>query len=298
MPKNEKQRWADEEEEEDTQQVQTQNNKGIQERVKIVVNSKNQNVKITTKVKVKEAKIRVPLRVEKRKNLPRFGEAKIGEENVTIPSRDFVLIEHPDDQINDDSADSTLQKTLSNFITKQHERELAREFNLEDELDNNQETDNNTSTSNVSKYVAPGARRTGGTTDVSGREKEGTENTIRVSNLTKAVTEADLRDLFERFGRIHRVSLPSITKPDGSKEPKGVAFIAYFKHEDAQLAFEKLQNHGYDHLILKLEWAKPPKDLGGGGGGTDDRYRQGYGKNLIQDTKEKVLYASNLTGNY
>ena len=237
------------------------------------------------------------MRVENRKNLSRFGDAKIGEENVTIQSRDFVLIEHPDDQLNDDSADPTLQKTLANFISKQQERGYARENGLGEDLDTIQEADN-TDNLNVGKYVAPGNRgRIGGTVDASGREKEGTENTIRVSNLTKAVTEADLRELFERFGRIHRVSLPSITKPDGSKEPKGVAFIAYYKHEEAQEAFDKLQNHGYDHLILKLEWAKPPKDLGSGGG-TDDRYRQGYGKNLIQDTKEKVLYASNLTGNY
>lgn len=235
--------------------------------------------------------------MENRKNLSRFGDAKIGEENVTIQSRDFVLIEHPDDQLNDDSADPTLQKTLANFISKQQERGYARENGLGEDLDTIQEADN-ADNLNVGKYVAPGNRgRIGGTADASGREKEGTENTIRVSNLTKAVTEADLRELLERFGRIHRVSLPSITKPDGSKEPKGVAFIFYFKHEEAQEAFDKLQNHGYDHLILKLEWAKPPKDLGSGGG-TDDRYRQGYGKNLIQDTKEKVLYASNLTGNY
>lgn len=44
---------------------------------------------------------------------------------------------------------------------------------------------------------------------------------------------------------------------------------------------------------MKLEWAKPPKE----NTSTEDRYRQGYGKQLVQDTKEKVLYASNLTGN-
>jgi hypothetical protein len=47
-------------------------------------------------------------------------------------------------------------------------------------------------------------------------------------------------------------------------------------------------------LILKLEWAKPsaPKDAGT----EPTQFRSGYGQALAQDTKEKVSYASNLTG--
>ena len=58
-------------------------------------------------------------------------------------------------------------------------------------------------------------------------------------------------------------------------------------------AMEKLQGFGYDHLILKLEWARPntPKDPATSG----NEYRSGYGKALAQDTKEKVSFASNLT---
>ena len=53
---------------------------------------------------------------------------------------------------------------------------------------------------------------------------------------------------------------------------------------------EALQGYGYDHLILKLEWAKPNnnKDM-------TTEFRSGYGKAVAQDTKEKVSYASNLT---
>jgi hypothetical protein len=49
----------------------------------------------------------------------------------------------------------------------------------------------------------------------------------------------------------------------------------------------------YDHLILKIEWAKPsaPKDPGA----EQTQFRSGYGQALAQDTKEKVSYASNLT---
>jgi hypothetical protein len=59
----------------------------------------------------------------------------------------------------------------------------------------------------------------------------------------------------------------------------------------------RLQNHGYDHLILNLEWAKPSKDgegggRAGGGGGLSTGFVSGYGKQLAQDTKERVTFTS------
>ena len=81
-------------------------------------------------------------------------------------------------------------------------------------------------------------------------------------------------------------------------QSRGFAFVSYVRREDADLAMQKLQGHGYDHLILKIEWAKPsaPRpDAGGGGGGLETSFRSGYGKALAQDTKEKVTFASNLT---
>jgi hypothetical protein len=46
------------------------------------------------------------------------------------------------------------------------------------------------------------------------------------------------------------------------------------------------KSYGYDHLILKLEWAKPsaPKDAGS----EPVQFRSGYGKALAQDTDQKV----------
>lgn len=248
----------------------------------------------------KETKIRIPLRVIERRNLPRFGEAKIGEENVTLPSRDFVSIEHPEDQMNEDADDPHVKNTLANFINKQQERNLAREHDVDmDDYDRTAYDAVEPSGPTTEKYVAPGARpgaiSSGG--GFNNADKDGTENTLRVSNLTKAVTEEDLRELFERFGRIHRVSLPRIEK-DGVKEPRGFAYIAFSRREDAEVALNRLQGYGYDHLIIKLEWAKPTRDGGsGGGGGLSGGYMSGYGKQLVQDTTEKVYYASNLTGN-
>lgn len=298
-----KTRWGDEEDEEEQIEILKDSN-GVKERVKFSVNAKGQKVKITQKVRVKEYKTRVPLRVFDRKSLPRFGDAKVGEENVTLPSRDFVSIEHPDDQMNEDTDDPTLAKTLANFISKQQERNIIRDNDMGDLMDDMDGRDNyevgggdgaRSSSGGPQRYVAPGSRNTagGGTSMDAGKERDGTENTLRVSNLTKAVTEDDLRDLFERFGRIHRISLPRIER-DGVKEPRGFAYIAYARREDAEVALERLQGYGYDHLIIKLEWAKPTV---GGGGGNESQFRSGYGKALVQDTTDKVLFASNLTGN-
>ena len=71
---------------------------------------------------------------------------------------------------------------------------------------------------------------------------------------------------------------------------RGFAFINFFAREDAQKAIDKLDGHGYDHLILSVTWANPSAQgprpeapgmdarafptLGGPGGGTTDVRRQ------------------------
>jgi len=37
---------------------------------------------------------------------------------------------------------------------------------------------------------------------------------------------------------------------------KGFAFITFNEKKDAQKAIECVSGFGYDHLILKVEWAK------------------------------------------
>jgi len=37
---------------------------------------------------------------------------------------------------------------------------------------------------------------------------------------------------------------------------RGFAFVSFVRHDDAARAIAKLSGHGYDHLILHLEWAK------------------------------------------
>jgi hypothetical protein len=265
------------------------------------------------KIRVREVKIRTPHRVIARRNLPKFGEAQEGELNVTIISPDFVRLEHPDDLSTQEDDSAALGGTLKDFIAKMGERATEREHDLagyENSFSGPAE-EGPISRSSSNTYVPPGMRggpagggpgrmdRMGG--GGGGVDDASTENTIKVSNLTKSVTDEDLKELFGRFGSIYRVSLPKSEKmlPNGVviREPKGFAYVAYYQRRDAEAAFEKLQGHGYDHLILKLEWARPHKEGPPDGGGNGDRFRSGYGQKLAQDTTESVMYASNLTGN-
>jgi translation initiation factor 3 subunit G len=114
--------------------------------------------------------------------------------------------------------------------------------------------------------------------------------TIRVTNISEETTEMELQQLFQTFGRISRVYL---AKDKETMQSRGFAFVSFIHQEDAAMAMEKLQGYGLNHLILKLEWAKPSSTKDPGSEGTV--YRSGYGKALAQDTKEKVSFASNLT---
>jgi translation initiation factor 3 subunit G len=111
--------------------------------------------------------------------------------------------------------------------------------------------------------------------------------TLRVSNISSDTKEADLHELFKIFGSISRIYL---AKHRDTNESRGFAYVSYHSRDDAERARAELDGHGYDHLILKLEWAKPSNPDEKKEGGLAGGYTSGYGKALAQDTKEKAVY--------
>ncbi|CAF0970660.1 unnamed protein product [Rotaria magnacalcarata] len=83
------------------------------------------------------------------------------------------------------------------------------------------------------------------------------EATVRVTNLPEETQEQDLRDLFTPFGSVSRVFL---AKDKTNNTSKGFAFITFNEKKDAQKAIECVSGFGYDHLILKVEWANKPQN--------------------------------------
>eukprot|EP00933_Yihiella_yeosuensis_P051322 TRINITY_DN49234_c0_g1_i1.p1 TRINITY_DN49234_c0_g1~~TRINITY_DN49234_c0_g1_i1.p1 ORF type:complete len:288 (-),score=105.52 TRINITY_DN49234_c0_g1_i1:295-1158(-) len=106
------------------------------------------------------------------------------------------------------------------------------------------------------KYVPPSLRDgKGGGKDGKGKGKgDGQEASLRVFNLSEDAKEGDLQDLFGQCGRLSRVYL---AKDPDTFLSKGFAFITFYNREDAQKAIDRLNGHGYDNLIMKVEWAKP-----------------------------------------
>merc|ERR1712187_422781 len=80
------------------------------------------------------------------------------------------------------------------------------------------------------------------------------EASLRITNLSEDCREGDLQDLFGQCGRLQRVYL---AKDMETMQSRGFAFITYYTKEDAEKAIKKLHGHGYDKLILSVQFAKP-----------------------------------------
>jgi len=101
------------------------------------------------------------------------------------------------------------------------------------------------------RYVPPSLRTGKGDGKGDNRDQEAT---LRVFNLSEDAKDGDLQDLFGQFGRIQRLFLGKCMETGKSK---GFAFVTYYNRDDGDKALRKLNGHGYDNLIMKVEWAKP-----------------------------------------
>ncbi|KAL9587011.1 MAG: hypothetical protein Q9212_000539 [Teloschistes hypoglaucus] len=104
-------------------------------------------------------------------------------------------------------------------------------------------------------YVPPHLRNKGGVTGekMGGKYERDDLATLRVTNVSEFAEENDLREIFERFGRVTRVFL---AKDRETQRAKGFAFISFADRGDAAKACEKIDGYGYGHLILRVEFAK------------------------------------------
>lgn len=111
----------------------------------------------------------------------------------------------------------------------------------------------------TSKYLPPSMRA-----DASGKRPESSSmpggrrddtTAIRVSNLSESTTETDLEELVKPFGPIQKLYL---AKDKQTGQCKGFAYIHFKFRNDAAKAIATLNGHGYDHLILNVDWSKPP----------------------------------------
>ena len=85
-------------------------------------------------------------------------------------------------------------------------------------------------------------------------EKQRLTKALQVSEFAE---ENDLREIFERHGRVTRVFL---AKDRETGRAKGFAFVSYADRTDAARACERVDGYGFGHLILRVEFAKKADD--------------------------------------
>mmetsp|Transcript_8903 Transcript_8903/g.10302 ORF Transcript_8903/g.10302 Transcript_8903/m.10302 type:complete len:352 (+) Transcript_8903:131-1186(+) len=289
----------------------------------------NSLTKTITKIRVHKVTIREHTSIDTRRKWSKFGSAASGEDqsNVTIQSRDDVYLEDPnaDTDLQEEDVTKAISGNLNEFWQRQQKRQLERKYdvgaaaevasapaaagdgwNMVGAGKGAGMASLGAAAASGGKYVPPSQRGKSGAAGGSlaamaskidstggppGKERSD-QNTIKVSNISEDTTEADLQELFQQYGRISRVYL---AKDKETMQSRGFAFVSFVHQLDAARAMENLQGVGYDHVILKLEWAKPSAPKTGDPGGEGTTFRSGYGKALAQDTKEKVSFASNLT---
>jgi len=223
-------------------------------------NDKGQKIKVVKKVRVCKANVKINKRVEQRKRWKKFGDCAglpLGPEAGVTSTSDEIVIEQKGKE--DQKKDLSTGQPIAVTCRKCGGEHWTVKCPLKDKLDSMPMTTkelsaqlNQLTANGSTKYTPPGARV--GADGGMARPPRDESATIRVTNLSEDTKESDISELFRVFGPIQRIYL---AKDKISQLSKGFAFVSFVNRRDAGKAIEKLSGYGYDHLILRVEWAKP-----------------------------------------
>lgn len=313
-------RWGDEDDDLLPQRTESEPDKnGVRTIVEWKYNEAGQKVKVTKKVKKVTEVTKISKRALERKSWAKFGAAlnSADSSNVTYTSYEDVTLEDPNaDQVlpGEKKEEENIFAGVKNssIVVCRHCGMVGDHWTLKcpykdtpiDEIPtdlNSRSTGDGDAAAapaaggsaldsafGSGKYVPPSLRgRAGLGGGDAGGERESQDDrdsaTLRVTNISPDTREDDLKDLFRAFGPVARVYL---AKDRETFQSRGFAFVSFMYREDAERAMNKLQGYGYDHLILKIEWAKPSNKPSGEAqdpGSMSTTFRSGYGKALPQN---------------
>jgi cold-inducible RNA-binding protein len=97
---------------------------------------------------------------------------------------------------------------------------------------------------------------------------------IFVGNLSFSTTEDELRQMFEAYGQVDRVSI--MTDRDTGRS-RGFGFVEMASNEDGEKAITALNGSQTGGRTLNVNEARPKTERSGGGGGRDRGDRGGRG---------------------
>ena len=87
---------------------------------------------------------------------------------------------------------------------------------------------------------------------------------IYVGNLNYEVTKEDLTTVFEEYGTVSRVSLPTDRE---TGRPRGFGFVEMSSEDEETKAIESLDGAEWMGRELRVNKARPRESNRGGGGG-------------------------------
>ena len=95
---------------------------------------------------------------------------------------------------------------------------------------------------------------------------------IFVGNLSFNTNEDELRQAFEAYGQVERVSI--LTDRDTGRS-RGFGFVEMASNEDGEKAIAALNGSQLGGRTINVNEARPKTERGGGGGGGRDRGDRG-----------------------
>jgi len=256
-------RWGDEEQEElkDPEDDDTI--------VELRTNELGERVKVTKRVKKVSKMVQVNKKVQERKSWKKFGEcARAGpgpETGVTLLAEEVMLVwKNLEDPLGKTEKEADVAPQVVCRICGMVGDHWTLKCPYKDKIPENlirpgNEKEGPGGPGDVKKpdgpggYVPPHLRNNPGGGGGGYMDRDDGPS-LRVTNLSDDATQTDLQELFRPFGRIARISVPRDRTTGMSR---GFAFVDFYDRIDAQRAIDKLHGHGYDNLILNVDWAKP-----------------------------------------
>ena len=94
---------------------------------------------------------------------------------------------------------------------------------------------------------------------------------LRVDNLPYRTHPEDLKPLFDKFGDVGDIYMPT---ERGTGRSRGFAFVRFYDKRDAEDAMDELNGRAYDgrDLRIRLDEGRPRFSSRGGGGGGRGEY--------------------------
>jgi len=222
-------------------------------------NEKGQTVKLITRYKLTVHRSLKSPAIDERKKWKKFGMCAglpPGPESgiTAVSPDDYELLLGPQAKIEVKEEKSVLANIECRICKKKGDH-YTPNCPLKDVLRNQKEPEVTIAEpGKPDVYRIPNRR--GGDEKAEGSRDRDELPTVRVSNLSEGAFENDLQELFKPFGPLQRVF---IAKDKNTGASRGFGFVTFYHREDAAKAISKLDGHGYDHLILHLEWALPSK---------------------------------------